>query len=259
MSVVWYFNDIYYDNLLKLLCIPVLRGGVPHIGIDHRWLTINFELKFFVLTCFHMIWGFQNPLCLRLSVHTPGPRKRNRPGFANISPTLVIHTSHRNINGKVFTNTNTTALNPKTLNEKNSKLIKLNEFCLYREKRYRPAPGFVDISPTLVIGASIERCSRVLVYYSIESLKPKKLNFKKIEIDEIEFCPLQNITRVSVPRRNPRIRNRPGCVDVTSTLVIDALIERSSRVLHHGNTKIWNFSKKVRNWILTCAEELKSP
>ena len=76
------------------------------------------------------------------------------------------------------------------------------------------------------------------MYYSIESLKPKKLNLKKIEIDEIEFCPLQNATRVSVPRHNPRIRNRPGCVDVTSTLVINALIERSSWVLQHGNTKI---------------------
>ena len=118
MSVVWYFNGTYYDNLLKLLCIPVLRGGVPHIGIDHQWLTINFELKFFVSTCFHMIWGFQNPVCLRLFVHTPGPRKRNRPGFVNISHTrtLVIHTSYCNINGKVFTNMNTTSLKPKILN-----------------------------------------------------------------------------------------------------------------------------------------------
>ena len=68
-------------------------------------------------------------------------------------------------------------------------------------------PGFVDIRPTLVNGTSIERCSRVLVYYRFESLKFKKLNLKKkIEIDEIEFCPLQNVTRVSIPRRNPRIR-----------------------------------------------------
>ena len=36
----------------------------------------------------------------------------------------------------------------------------------------------------------------------------------------------------------------------------------SSRVLQHGNTKIWFFFKKVQNWILTCiltcAKELKS-
>ena len=81
----------------------------------------------------------------------------------------------------------------------------MNFVCTAR-KEIALAPGFVDISPTLVNGTSIEKCSRVLVYYSIGSLKLKKLNLKKIEIDEIEFCLLQNVTRVSVPRRNPRIR-----------------------------------------------------
>ena len=37
-------------------------------------------------------------------------------------------------------------------------------------------------------------------------------------------------------------------------------MERSSRVLHHGNPKIWFFfSKKFEIWILTFEEELKSP
>ena len=55
------------------------------------------------------------------------------------------------------------------------KLMKINEFCLYCEKRNRP-PWFCRYQTTLVNGTSIERCSRVLVYYRIESLKFKKLN-----------------------------------------------------------------------------------
>ena len=107
-------------------------------------------------------------------------------------------------------------------------------------------PGFVDISPTLVIGSYINRkmftSISVLQHWKFET---QKVKFKKIfEIVEIEFCPLQNVTRVSVPRHNPRIRNHPGCVDVTSTLVINALIERSSRVLQHGNTKILKIFQK---------------
>ena len=49
-------------------------------------------------------------------------------------------------------------------------------------------PGFVDIRPTLVNGTSIERCSRVLVYYRIESLKFKKLNLKKkLKLTKLNF------------------------------------------------------------------------
>ena len=99
MSVVWYFNGTYYDNLLKLLCIPVLRGGVPHIGIDHQWLTINFELKFFVSTCFHMIWGFQKyqKPCLSQTVCPyPGPEEkksawlRQYQSYSYISNSYII-------------------------------------------------------------------------------------------------------------------------------------------------------------------------
>ena len=35
-------------------------------------------------------------------------------------------------------------------------------------------------------------------------------------------------------------------------------MERSSRVLHHGDLLIW-FKKKIEIRILTCGEELKSP
>ena len=135
--------------------------------------------------------------------------------------------------------------------------------------------SFVNISPTLVNDASIERSSRVVqhgnpkiwifffskkfeirilirdeelkspllrqchsyngnwyingkVFTSTTELKPKKLIFfsKKFEMDEIEFCPY------------PKKWNRLGFVDISPTLVIDTSMERSSRVLQHGNTKI---------------------
>ena len=57
---------------------------------------------------------------------------------------------------------------------------------------------------------------------------------------------------------HPEKRNPLSFVNISPTLVIDTSMERSSRVLHHGNPKIWFFFfKKVRN--LTYDEELKSP
>ena len=69
----------------------------------------------------------------------------------------------------------------------------------------------------------MERSSRVL-----HNGNPKVDFFfsKKFEIDEIEFC------------QYPEKRNRPVFVDISPTLVIDTTMERSSRVLQHGNTKI---------------------
>ena len=55
--------------------------------------------------------------------------------------------------------------------------------------------------------------------------------FKKFEIDEIEFCPYPEFPYAEK-------RNRPGFVNISPTLVIDTSMERSSRVLHHGNQKI---------------------
>ena len=37
----------------------------------------------------------------------------------------------------------------------------------------------------------------------------------------------------------PEKRNHPGFVNISPTLVIDTSMERFSRVLHHGNPKIW--------------------
>ena len=45
--------------------------------------------------------------------------------------------------------------------------------------------------------------------------------------------------------------NHLSFVNISPTLVIDTSMERSSRVLQHGNQKIWIFSKKFEFWLLT--------
>ena len=50
----------------------------------------------------------------------------------------------------------------------------------------------------------------------------------------------------------PEERNHTDFINISLLLVIDTSMERSSRVLHHGNPKIWFFIK-VWNWILTCS------
>ena len=93
--------------------------------------------------------------------------------------------------------------------------------------------SFVNISPTLVIDASMEWSSRVLHHGN-----PKmRIFFKKLEIDEIEFCPYPEFPYSEK-------RNRPFFVNISPTLVIDTSTERSSWVLQHGNPKMWNIFKK---------------
>ena len=56
----------------------------------------------------------------------------------------------------------------------------------------------------------------------------------------------------------PEKRYHHSFVNMSPTLVIDTSMERFSRVLQHGNPKIWRKKlKKVRN--LSFDEELKSP
>ena len=58
----------------------------------------------------------------------------------------------------------------------------------------------------------------------------------------------------------PEKRKHHSFVNISPTLIIDTSMERFSRVLQHGNPKIWFFSsRKFEIRILTCAEELKSP
>ena len=55
-----------------------------------------------------------------------------------------------------------------------------------------------------------------------------------------------------VPQK--RKRNHHSVVNISPTLVIATPMEKSSRVLHHGNPKTWIFSKKFKNefWIVFC-------
>ena len=99
--------------------------------------------------------------------------------------------------------------------------------------------SFVNISPTLVIDTSMERSSRVLHHGNPEMWK----FFEKFEIDKFEFCPYPEFPYAEK-------KKRPGFVNISPTLVINASTERSSRVLQHGNQKNWFFFfKKVWNWI----------
>ena len=126
------------------------------------------------------------------------------------------------MNGKVFTST--TPRKPKNLKfffEKSSKF----EFWLVRKNWNHLS--FVNISPTLVINASMERSSRELHHGNSKVLFfPKKKS-------KFEFW---HVTKSW---------NHLSFVNISPTLVIDTSMERSSRVLQHGNQKIkFFFSKK---------------
>ena len=95
--------------------------------------------------------------------------------------------------------------------------------------------SFVNISPTLVIDTSMERSSRVLQHGN-----PKIWFFFQKSL-KFEFWLVL------------KSRNHHSFVNISPTLVIDTSIERSSRVLHHGNPKIWFFfSKKfgIEFWLV---------
>ena len=110
---------------------------------------------------------------------SPYPKKINHPSFVNISPTLVIDTSMER-SSRVLQHGN-----PKIWFFF-SKKFKI-EFCPYPDFPYaekRNRPGFVDISPTLIIDTSTERFSRVLQHGN------QKIDFffsKKFEI-EFDLC-----------------------------------------------------------------------
>ena len=98
--------------------------------------------------------------------------------------------------------------------------------CPHPEKRYHHS--FVNISPTLVIETSMERSSRVLHHGN-----PKNRFFFFFQkSSKFEFWLLT------------KSWNHLIFVNIRPTLVIDTSMERSSRVLHHGNPKIWIFFQK---------------
>ena len=89
--------------------------------------------------------------------------------------------------------------------------------CPYPEKRNHP--GFVNISPTLVIDTSMKRSSQELQHGN-----PKNWFFQKFEI---EFWLV------------PKNWNHLSFVNISSTLIIDRSMERPSQVLQHWNPKLW--------------------
>ena len=129
------------------------------------------------------------------------------------------------INGKVFTST--TPWKPKNLIffQKSSKF----EFWLLTKSWNHLS--FVNISPTLVIDSSMERSSWVLHHGN-----PKIWFFfsKKFEI---------RISTFDEELKSPYLRSSISVLQ----LVIDTSMEWSSRVLRHGNPKIWFFFQIVRN------------
>ena len=89
--------------------------------------------------------------------------------------------------------------------------------------------SFVNISPTLVIDTSMERSSRVLQHGNL------KIWFFFQNSLKFEF------------RLLSKSWNHLSFVNISPTLVIDTSMERSSRIPHHGNPKIWFIFKKIRN------------
>ena len=161
----WYWTWRCINSYLVLVSRSTEHSyASPSSGEAYRdrQLTTNFELwveKFFVHR-HATIWGFQNPVCLSVPREQKSPELRQYQSY--ISNNLNWY-----INGKVFTST--TPLKPKNLNFF-QKCLKF-EFWLVT-KRWNHL-SFVNISPTLVIDASMERSSQVLQhlhkYYNMET------------------------------------------------------------------------------------------
>ena len=86
--------------------------------------------------------------------------------------------------------------------------------------------SFVNISPTLVIDTSMERSSRVLHHGNL------KIWFFFQKSSKFKFWLLT------------KSWNHLSFVNISPTLVIDSSMERSSRVLQHGNPEMWKFFRK---------------
>ena len=162
----------------------------------------------------------------------PYPEKRNHPNFVNVSPRLVIDTSMER--------------SSRVLQHGYPKIWiffkKSSKFEFWLSTKSWNHHSFVNISPTLIIDTSMERSSRVLHHEN-----PKIWIFFQKSL-KFEFWLLTNSW------------NHHSFVKISLTLVIDTSMERPSRVLHHGNPKIWIFFfKKFEILILTFDEELKSP
>ena len=99
----------------------------------------------------------------------------------------------------------------------------------------RNHPGFVNISFTLVIDASIEKFSEVASY----SMETQKFDFFFKNVRSwILTC--------------AKSQNHLNFANITPTLVIYTSMERSSRVLQHGNLKFEFFSNSGGMLLIAC-------
>ena len=99
--------------------------------------------------------------------------------------------------------------------------------------------SFVNISPTLVIDTSMERSSRVLQHWN-----PKIWRKKNQKSSKFEFWLVT------------KSWNHLSFVNISRTLASDTSMDRSSRVLQHGNPKIWFFLKSKLNFDLCWLAEI---
>ena len=148
----------------------------------------------------------------------------NHLSFVNIGPTLVIDTSMERYLLVLQHG------NPKFFFQKS---LKFKFWLLTKSWNHL---SFVNISSTLLIDTSMERSSWVLHHGN-----PKIIFFFLQKSLKFEFWLLT------------KSWNHLGFVNISTTLVIDTSMERSSRVLQHGNPKIRFFFKipRFEFWLLT--------
>ena len=152
----------------------------------------------------------------------------NHLSFVNVSPTLVIDTYMEK--------------SSRVLHHGNPKIRfffqKSSKFEFWLSTKSWNHHSFVNISPTLEIDTSMERSWRVLHHGN-----PKIWIFIQ-KSSKFEFW------------LSTKSWNHLSFVNISPTLVNDTLMERSSRVLHHGNPKMWIFSKSSK---LTKLNSVRTP
>ena len=153
-------------------------------------------------------------------------KSRNHHSFVNISPTLIIDTSMER--------------SSRVLHHRNpiffQKSLKFEFWLVLKSRNHH---SFVNISPTLIIDTSMESSSRVLHHGN------PKIWFFFLKSLKFEFWLLT------------KSWNHHSFVNISPTLVIDTSIERSSRILHHGNPIFFQKSLKFEFWLVTMS--WKSP
>ena len=133
--------------------------------------------------------------------------------------------------------------------------LSLLSFTVFLQKRISSteASSFLDFGYDWLC-ISVRFC-QVLAYFYVSPSSREAYRDRQLTLDIFVtvdiFCVLTRFTmRIPKPCRlsicqYPENRNHPGFVSISPSLVIDTSMERSSRVLQHGNTKIWIFELKL--------------